>query len=205
MGCPALAGRASVPGPPARPDRDRRPRGRRRRPAQRRAREARHLHRYRDRPGPHERSAHRRDRERRPRVGARRAGPDERAATVRAGLVLRPGRALPETHARSRATDVDPSVAHRARRRVRERRAVEAPLVLPACRRGDGDDGAARVRGRAHTRRRHGRVDARQDRGRRARRRRVPRPHVHEPHVDAGDRADPASTAWCSTTACACA
>jgi hypothetical protein len=46
-----------------------------RRVAQRRAREARHVHRHGDRPGTNERRPDRRDRERRARMGARRAGP----------------------------------------------------------------------------------------------------------------------------------
>ena len=62
-------------------------RGGRRRPAQRRAREARDVHRHRDRPGSDERHDDRRDRERRARMGARRAGADERAPAVRPGVV----------------------------------------------------------------------------------------------------------------------
>ncbi len=106
-------------------------RGRRRRPAHGRAREASDLHRDRDRPGSDECRDHRRARERPARGRARRAGANERAATVHAGVVLSARRPVPRPHARRRAAHTDPPMARRERRRVRERRPVEASLVLP--------------------------------------------------------------------------
>ena len=88
-------------------------------------------------------------------------------------------------------SDADASVARRAWGRVRERRAVEAPVVLPARRRTDGARGRTRVPRGAHRGRRDGRVDARQDRGGGSRRAGVPRPHVHEPDVEPRGRLDP--------------
>ena len=97
-----------------------------------RTREARHLHRHRDRPGPHQRRAHRRDRE--PGVGRRprRAGADERPAarTRRSPTPCWPG-ATAAPAARPDPHHPDPRLARRARRGVRERRPVEASLVLP--------------------------------------------------------------------------
>ena len=77
------------------------------RPALGRAREARHLHRHRDRPGTHQRRAHRRDRE--PGVGgrARRAGAHERPSSLHPGAVLRAGGPRP------RAPSARPGAHHR--------------------------------------------------------------------------------------------
>src|SRR6266550_1323941 len=125
-------------------------------------------------------------------MGARGAAPDQRASAVRAGAFLgprgdgsRPGAVGPEEdHA-------DPRGPRGKRRRVRERRAMAPPAVLPGARRGSGGRGRSRMPGGAHLDGRSGRVDARQDRGRRAGRRRLPGPDVHEPDVEPRGRLDP--------------
>ena len=116
----------------ARPDRRRRRARGRRRADERRAREARDLHRHHDRSGAHERGPDRRGRQPTPRLGARRAGSDERAAAVHAGPVLgaRRDRRRPDP-ARPDPRDADPRLARGARRRLRERRPVEAAALLP--------------------------------------------------------------------------
>ena len=159
---------------------------------ERRTREARDLHRHDDRPGPHERRPDRRDREPTARVVAGRAGTDQRAPAVHAGPVLGVRRAGQRSDpARPDPRDPDPRLARRARRRLRERRPVEAAPLLPAERGGHGRRRRARVPGVAHERRRPRRQHARQDRRLRARRRRVPRPDVHEPDVEPCRRLDP--------------
>ena len=144
-------------------------------------------------------------------AGPGRAGPDERPAAVHAGLVRRARRARPRRPVRPGPRDADPRVARRARRRVRERRPVEAPLVLPARRRGSME--AAVLRECAAVRTGVGMMDASTlgkievDRPRRGG---VPRPDVHERDVDARGRVDPLRvdvrrwTAWRSTTASRC-
>ena len=67
------------------------------------------------------------------------------------------------------AHDADPRLGRGARRRVRGCRPVEARLVLPAGRRGHARGGRPRVPRGARRRRHVRRLDARQDRGRRAR------------------------------------
>ena len=157
-----------------------------------RAREARHLHRHRDRPGAHERRPDGRDRERGLGCRPRRAGAHEQPAPVHAGPVLGARRTGPRTHAaRPDPHDADARAPRRTRRRVRERRPVEAALVLPASRRVDARGGPARVPRRAPRRRSDGRLDARQDRAQRPRYGDVPRPALHEPHVDARRGLDP--------------
>src|SRR5207247_478061 len=82
-------------------------------------------------PGANVRRALRGDRQSPPRVGPRRPGSHQRAPAGRSDLVRCPGRSVPRQPVRSGTPDADPRVAHRPRRRLRERRAVEAPLVLP--------------------------------------------------------------------------
>ena len=178
--------------PAARPDRAGRPGCGGRRLAQRGAREARDLHRHRDRPRTHERRVDRRDRERRARLGAGRAGPDERAAAVRAGAVLGARRHGPRPRAAgSEANHPDPRSPPGTRRGVRERRAVAPAAVLPRAWRRSGQRRRARVPRGAHRHRRPGRLDARQDRGRGTGRRHLPGPDVHEPDVEPRRRIDP--------------
>ncbi len=176
----------------ARLDRRRRARGGRPRAAIDRAREARDLHRHRDRSGPHERRAHRRHRESSLGRGARCTGPDEQPAPVHACPLLGARRDRPRTGAaRSDPHDADARSARRTRRSLRERRPMEAPLVLPPRRRVDARRGRARVPRRSAYGRGHGRFHARQDRARRPRHGDVPRPALHEPHVDARRGLDP--------------
>ena len=160
--------RREVRRPAARSDGRRHRRGAGRWPALGRAREASHLHRDRRRSGPHERGARCGDREPPARGVARRPGSEQRATPVRPGLVPRARRPDAGRPPRSDPDDSDASVARRARGRVRERRAVEAPVVLPARGRTDGARGRTRVPRGSERRRRDGRVDARQDRGGRA-------------------------------------
>ena len=171
--------------------RGRRARSRGARPAIDRAREARDVHRHDDRPGPNERRAHRRDRERGGGRRARSPGTDEQPAALHAGPVPRARRPRPRTGTRPGPHHADPPAARRARRGVRERRPVEAPLVLPASRRDDARGRGARRPRRPARRRGGGRLDAGEDRARRAGRRCVPGPALHEPDVDARGRLDP--------------
>ena len=217
-GVPDLGGRRrrrrrEVRRAPARPDRRRR-RGRRGgRADQRRAREACDLHRHHDRPGTHERRPDRRDREPAARLGAGRAGTDQRAAAVHADPVLarspastaadpaRPdprhpdprlarGRTAPST--RTSASGSARATSRRAARTWTPRSRASAERCAP----GVGLLDASTL----------GKIDVV-----RPRRRRVPRSDVHEPHVEPGRRLDPvrtdarASTGWCSTTASRCA
>ena len=131
-----------------------------------RAREARDLHRHGHRPGPNQRRSRGRDRERVSSAGpGGRTGAVERPAPVHAGGVRHLGGSVPGRPARPDPPHADPRVARRARRRVRERRAVEAALVFPSRRRVDRRNRRARVPRRPKRGRRDGRLDARQDRG----------------------------------------
>ena len=76
--------------------------------------------------------------------------------------------------------DRAPRVARRARRALRERRAVEAAVVLPEGRRGPPCRRRARMSRRAQRRGHHGCVDARQDRHPGAGRRDAPQLGVHQ-------------------------
>ena len=82
------------------------------------------------------------------------------------GALVGPAR---DAAVRSRPHDADPRLGGRARGGLRERRPVEARLVLPEARRGHARGRRARVQGGARRRRHLRRLDARQDRGRRAR------------------------------------
>ena len=73
---------------------------------------------------------------------------------VRAGRVRRAGRPRPRRPVRPRADHVDPPLARRARRRVRDRRAVAAAVVLPAGRRVHGRRRARECRAARDGRRR---------------------------------------------------
>ena len=160
------------------------------RPALGRAREARHVHRHRDRPGPHERGPHRRDRERScsARDPARRGRRTPGRRTRRSRSRRWPGRprrpARPDPHARRsiRGTSTRGAAFENVGQWKR-------PWYFP--RDGETMDagGRARVPRGSERRRRDGRVDARQDRGGGARRGGVPRPHVHEPDVEPRRRA----------------
>ena len=92
---------------------------------------------------------------------------DPERTTARARLASRPGRGLGG------------------------RRAVEAPAVLPAARRGHGDRRTAGVRGGPRRRRHHGRLDAGQDRRAGPGRRGVPGPALHEHDEQPEGRRDP--------------
>ncbi len=81
---------------------------------------------------------------------------------------------------RSRAQDGAARVARGARRAVRERRPVEAAVVLPQAGRGSPRRRGARVPRHAQRRRDHGRVHAGQDRHPGTGRRDVPRLGVHQ-------------------------
>ena len=173
-------------GLPAGPDRGRRAALHRRRDALRGARQALHLHQHRQRPGQDLRGQ--RHRRHRSRSGTRRWRCSRRRGdrhhhlpgTVHPGGLRRARRPPARGAVRSRPRHVHPPLARGPRRKVRGRRAVEAPLVLPAAGRGHGCRGAARVRGHPQLRRLHGRHHAGQDRDPRQGRRRVPEPHLHE-------------------------
>ncbi len=123
--------RASLRGHAARPDRGRRAGRRGARPPLGRARQARDVHRHGAGPGTDVGRADGRDREPGARRRTGRAGSDERPSAVHAGLVRGARGRRPRPPVRSGARDADPRVARRARRGVRERRAVEASVVLP--------------------------------------------------------------------------
>ena len=122
---------APLRGHAARPDGGRRAGRRGARPPLGRAHQARDVHRHGARPGTDVGRAHGRDREPGARRRTGRAGPDERPSAVHAGLVRGARGRRPRPPVRSGARDADPRVARRARRGVRERRAVEASVVLP--------------------------------------------------------------------------
>ena len=104
--------------------------------------------------------------------------------------------------------DRDPRVARGARRRLRGRRPVEAPVVLPARRRGHGRRRAARVRARRASRvammdaSTLGKIDVQGPDARD-----LPQPPVHRatsprsPSAGASTACCAAPTGWCSTTA----
>ena len=158
------------------------------RPALRRAREARHVHRHRDRPGPHERGHHRRDREA-PRRVARRQGPSNARPPSRPAP-SRARRPVPRRPVRPDPDDPDASVARRAWGAFENVGQWKRPWFFPR-------DGEPMERAVVRECLRFGtpsgdrRLDARQDRGGGGRRAGVPRPHVHEPDVEPRGRRDP--------------
>ena len=136
---------APLRGHAARPDGGGCARRRGARPALGRTRQARDVHRDGAGPGTHVERADRRDREPGARIRTGRAGSDERPAAVHPRVVRGDRRSRPWSPVRPGAHDADPRMACRTRSGVRERRAVEAPVVLPARPGGvDGDGRPAR-------------------------------------------------------------
>ena len=107
------------------------------------------------------------------------AGPDDGPAARSAAELRAARRPRPRRAARSGARHADARASPGGRRGLRGRRPVEAPVVLPARRRGPRCGRGPRVPGRAGGRRDDGRLDARQDRRPRPGRRGVPQPDVH--------------------------
>ena len=113
--------------------------------------------------------------------------------TVHPGGVRGTRRTPARRTVRPRPRHLHPPLARRPGRPVRGRRAVEAPLVLPAGRRGHGRRGAARMRRRPRIRGLHGRHHPGQDRNPRQGRRRVPQPDLHQRVQEARARVPPAT------------
>ena len=112
-------------------------------------------------------------------------------AAVHPGRVRRARRSGPRVAVRPRAHHRGARLAPRPGRGVGGRRAVEAPAVLPAARRGHGHRGPAGVCGGPRRCRHPRRLDAGQDRRAGPGRRGVPGPALHEHDEQPEGRLDP--------------